>query len=202
MASKWSKFSKEELEKIVNNSYSYRTIAEKLGYAPDGGSGIAAVKNMIEYYQFDISHFTGQGWNKNNFDYSRFRYGNKMRTKDMRDALIHLRGYKCEMCGITDWLNKPITLEIHHIDGDQMNNVLENLQLLCPNCHSQTDNWRGKNIDKQNKTSKITEEDFVKALQESENIRQALLKLGLTAAGGNYATAYKLIEQYNIKHLK
>lgn len=52
---------------------------------------------------------------------------------------------KCCECGILEWNNKPIILEIHHIDGDSKNNKLENLQLLCPNCHSQTDNHKSKN---------------------------------------------------------
>lgn len=54
--------------------------------------------------------------------------------------------YKCEVCGNTEWLGKPIPLELHHIDGDSRNNSLENLMLLCPNCHSQTDNFKSKNI--------------------------------------------------------
>lgn len=48
------------------------------------------------------------------------------------------------MCKLHKWLNFPITLEVHHIDGDRTNNNEENLQLLCPNCHSYTDNWRNR----------------------------------------------------------
>ncbi len=43
------------------------------------------------------------------------------------------------------WLNKPIPLELHHKDGDNTNNELDNLELLCPNCHALTDNYRGRN---------------------------------------------------------
>lgn len=50
---------------------------------------------------------------------------------------------KCECCGITEWNNKPIVMQLHHIDGNPNNNKLENLQLLCPNCHSQTENFCG-----------------------------------------------------------
>lgn len=52
--------------------------------------------------------------------------------------------YKCERCGINQWLNNKISLQLHHKDGDRKNNYLNNLQLLCPNCHSQTDNFAGK----------------------------------------------------------
>lgn len=60
------------------------------------------------------------------------------------NPLIKLRGRKCEKCGLEVWLDNPITLEIHHKDGDRSNNTLENLMLLCPNCHSYTPNWRGR----------------------------------------------------------
>lgn len=51
----------------------------------------------------------------------------------------------CFTCGNSDWMGRPITLELHHVDGDSNNNSLENVQLLCPNCHSQTDTYKGKN---------------------------------------------------------
>ena len=53
---------------------------------------------------------------------------------------------KCEMCGNTHWCNYLIPLELHHINGIKTDNRLENLQMLCPNCHALTDNYRGKNI--------------------------------------------------------
>ena len=52
---------------------------------------------------------------------------------------------KCDICGINNWNNIPIILHLDHIDGDCHNHKLENLRLLCPNCHSQTETWCGKN---------------------------------------------------------
>ena len=52
---------------------------------------------------------------------------------------------KCECCNLELWNNKPLSLALHHIDGDKLNNRLDNLQILCPNCHSQTDNYGSKN---------------------------------------------------------
>lgn len=52
--------------------------------------------------------------------------------------------YKCECCGIVDWNDKRISLELNHKDGNNSNHSLENLELLCPNCHSQTDTFRNK----------------------------------------------------------
>lgn len=57
---------------------------------------------------------------------------------------LYKYGYKenkCEMCGIYEWNNKPIHCALHHIDGNSHNNKLENLKILCPNCHSQTNNY-------------------------------------------------------------
>lgn len=48
---------------------------------------------------------------------------------------------ECEICGITGWNNKPLSLHLDHIDGDSSNNDLKNLQILCPNCHSQTSTY-------------------------------------------------------------
>lgn len=115
----------------------------------------------------------------------------------MRDALVALRGHKCECCGLSEWMGKPITLEVHHTDGDSLNNELSNLQLLCPNCHSYTNNWRGKNIQK-SKVEPKSEEEFKEALETTPNIRQALLKLGLAPKGGNYARANEVIAKYHI----
>ena len=57
-----------------------------------------------------------------------------------------LKEYKCEKCYLTCWRGEKISLELHHKDGNRRNNNLDNLQLLCPNCHALTDNYRAKNI--------------------------------------------------------
>lgn len=142
---KWKQFGKEELEKIVKESYSFREVAGKLGYKRDGGGTISSLHKMCEEYNFDTSHFKGQGWNKENYDYSLFTVdSNKKNGITTLKPLIKLRGRKCECCNNEEWLGKPINLEIHHINGIRTDNRLENLQLLCPNCHSYTPNWRGR----------------------------------------------------------
>ena len=62
-----------------------------------------------------------------------------------RRLLTKEKGYKCACCGVNSWQGKDITLEVNHIDGDASNNILENLEFLCPNCHAQTDTYRAKN---------------------------------------------------------
>jgi len=68
-------------------------------------------------------------------------------TFKLKNRLIS-EGFKnneCEICGITQWNGKYISMQLDHIDGDSHNHLLENLRMICPNCHSQTDTYCGKN---------------------------------------------------------
>lgn len=56
-----------------------------------------------------------------------------------------LKENKCDICGLTKWLGKPLNMELHHIDGNKYNHKIDNLMMICPNCHSQTDTFRAKN---------------------------------------------------------
>lgn len=104
---------------------------------------------------------------------------------------LELIKYKCKICGIDNWLNKHITFELDHINGINNDHRLSNLRFLCPNCHSQTSNFRGRGMNKGIKL--VSDEDLIYALQNSKNIRQALLSVDLTPRGGNYARAKKLL---------
>lgn len=107
--------------------------------------------------------------------------------------LIHERGHKCESCNNTEWLNEPIPLELEHIDGNNRNQIRENLLLLCPNCHAKTPTYRGRNA-RRDTPQKVIDADLIIALQTSLNIREALLKVGLVGKGGNYVRCKKLIK--------
>ena len=67
---------------------------------------------------------------------------NKIRARLLEEGY---KEHKCECCGLTTWMDKPIPLEVHHKDGNRHNNTIENFVLLCPNCHAFTDSYRGKN---------------------------------------------------------
>ena len=123
-----------------------------------------------------------------------FQKGNyRISGSKLLKELLKLRPQQCECCKLTEWLNQPIKLEVHHIDGDNTNNVLENLQLLCPNCHSYTDSWC-----KTKPKIQVTDEQLIEALKSSQSIHQALLKVGLSTAGANYDKAKILINKHGL----
>lgn len=155
------RLSDAEFESIVLDSRSITEVTKRCGYATyKSGGGREQVIKRIRNNDLDISHFktTGRQYEKpphNKIaDYKTVlkRNSNASRTT-VRDIIFreHLLDYKCTHCGNTGiWNGKMLSLQLHHIDGDIMNNELDNLVFLCPNCHSQTDNYSYKNA-KRNK---------------------------------------------------
>jgi hypothetical protein len=70
------------------------------------------------------------------------------RDRSRKRILVDQRGWRCEVCGLSEWMDKRIPLEIDHIDGNSHNNVEQNLRLICPNCHAQTETYKGANAGK------------------------------------------------------
>lgn len=163
----------EEFKNAVQGSYSIAQALNKLGVSPKGGN-YRVFKKFEKLYGIDTSHFTGQGHLKGkthnfnttpleqilvkNYEYS----SNKLRKRLINEGI---KEHKCECCGLSEWLGDPIPLELDHIDGDHYNNTLENLKILCPNCHAKTPTYRGKN--KRSKTSQT-----VKNKKQIANIKK------------------------------
>jgi 5-methylcytosine-specific restriction endonuclease McrA len=76
---------------------------------------------------------------------------NKKWKHTMGIFLKKTRGDKCELCGISDYNGKPLIKHVDHINGNRTDNRLENLQILCPNCHSQTETFAWKNVSTEGK---------------------------------------------------
>ena len=111
--------------------YGYRTIAGKLGIPPD------TIRNWVN----DIKADPGKAYKLSSMP----KPFEKLKSSSAkRKRLIAELGNSCEGCGIDNWLGDPIVIELHHIDGNKDNGPRENLMLLCPNCHSQTDNFKNK----------------------------------------------------------
>jgi len=152
MRTKWTP---SQLKVAAKKSYSLRQVIELLGLVPAGGNYVQ-IKSAIEIYQVDTSHFTGQGWRKNrSFQFSPRIDLTEILKKDTtfqsfklkkRLFLSKLKEPRCELCGWAE--SSPdgrIPVELDHINGDRYDNRLENLRILCPNCHSLQSTHRGMN---------------------------------------------------------
>lgn len=144
-----------EFIEAVKSSFSYAQVIRKL-HLKVAGSNYDTVKRKIEELGLDTSHMTGQGWNQGErftplkksmplseilVKHSPFVNANHLKERLLKEGI---KERKCECCGNTEWMGKPIALELHHINAVKDDQRLENLVLLCPNCHALTDNYRGE----------------------------------------------------------
>jgi len=149
------KYTKEDLENAVKKSKSIASVCRILGVRPAGGN-YKTIKSKLKKWNIDYSHFTGQGWNVGlKFKPMKKRPLSEILIKDsdfistyhLKERLFNesIKEKRCESCNLTEWLGKPIPLELNHINGDNTDHRLENLDILCPNCHAQTPTYRTKN---------------------------------------------------------
>lgn len=148
-----SKYTEEEFIEAVKTSTSIRQVLSKIGVKEAGGNYKVA-KDKIKRLNLDTSHFTGMGWLKGQthkhttkpieYYLTEDSYHQSYKLK-LRLIAEGIKKHKCECCGITEWMGEPTPIELDHINGNNRDNRLENLRILCPNCHAQTDTYRGKN---------------------------------------------------------
>lgn len=131
------------------------------------------LKRIIKEQNLSTEHFgtikvTPMGNSRNKYtamsDEEFFINGQNRARNSIIKRLIegNYKEYKCESCGINEWDGKPLKLQIHHINGNHSDNRVENIQLLCPNCHTQTDTYARHNTVNNGgfKISKIVEEIY------------------------------------------
>ena len=148
----------KEIKKAIKESYSYSQSLRKLGI-PCGGGNFTTIKKWIKMYDINISHFTHSLWSKGKklgpnlkrriaLDKILVQNSTYTNTLNIKIRIIEagLKEFKCENCEKKEWLERKIPLELHHVNGDKFDNRIENLQILCPNCHALTENYRGRNI--------------------------------------------------------
>lgn len=134
-------YSNNDLIEACKTSFSYAEVLRKLGLVVAGGN-YKNLQRLIDKLCIDTSHMTHQAHNQGK---ELVHFDNLIRPTSIKRRLIRERGYSCQMCGLDNWMDSPITLELDHIDGNNRNNSKENLRLLCPNCHSLTPTWRRRN---------------------------------------------------------
>lgn len=144
---------KEELQSIVDESSSYKEIIEKIGLKPIGNN-YKTINRLIRHYNIDTAKLAEKRKKLTahavETPYEDIFSGKIVQMIKPQKSIQYLvrtgrKKYSCEKCGISEWNGGKITLELHHKDGNHTNNRLENLEILCPNCHSQTENFRFKN---------------------------------------------------------
>ena len=145
----------DALREAVGTSLSIRTVLCSLGLRPAGGN-YRTVRDAIRRLGLDTSHFRGHAWRRG-FSvpvvparplHEVLVAGRRTQSSSLRQRLLAagLLRHACAECGVSEWRGAPLSLELDHVNGDHADNRLENLRLLCPNCHSQTPTYRGRNI--------------------------------------------------------
>lgn len=147
-------WSKERIESVIKDCDSLTQVLEKLDI-PRAGNNSSTLRKKLEEYNIDYSHFTyGIKSKKGIENYvpveEYLGTGKYIQTSKLKEKLIRegLKKNECENprcpCKNGYWLDNPLVCQLHHINGDSSDNRLENLQMLCPNCHSQTENYCGQ----------------------------------------------------------
>ena len=148
----WRKYTEGMLRDAVTHSTSVAGVLRYLGLNQAGGTH-THISRMIKKFEIDTSRFVrhqngSSGRRRKAGDILvRIPYGSKRTSpSQLRRALAEIGGpYRCAIClNPGRWRGRPLRLEVDHIDGDYHNNLAENLRFLCPNCHTQTDNFSGR----------------------------------------------------------
>jgi len=149
------KWEDDKLISVVNDCFSVAGVLTQLGLKAAGGN-YKTIENAIRRLHLSTSHWTGQGHLKGKkhgwsvtiplsaimVENSTYTSTCKLKNRLLAQKLLT---YECSMCFVSSWHGKALALHLDHANGINNDHRLENLRLLCPNCHSQTDTFAGKN---------------------------------------------------------
>ena len=153
MFSKVYQVSDEQFTEIIASNNTYSDCLRALGLGTKGGSSTDILKRRIAELNCSTEHFSRKGPGQQakhalvdvlveNSTYANIA---SLKRRLIREEILE---YKCAICGINQWLGKEISLQLDHINGINNDHRVENLRFLCPNCHSQTNTYGGRNVNK------------------------------------------------------
>jgi hypothetical protein len=135
----------EAVKDAVDNCSSMRQVLNHLGYAVSGAS-TKMVRKKIEDFGLVEPKWGSRSNRRKELDEILIENSTYISSGNLKRRLIKegLLKNECKICKISEWLGKPITLQLDHENGIHDDNRLSNLRILCPNCHTQTETWGGK----------------------------------------------------------
>lgn len=204
--------SKSLLKDTVRDSNNFSQVLSKLGLTTSGGN-VATLKKYLIFFKISTNHFINV-YSKKKVSLERFtddcQYSAAFKRYIIKNNLIE---YKCSECGISTWNNKELSLELDHINGNKRDNRLENLRFLCPNCHSQTSTFAGKNQKKKfSSLARQKQKDKEKDIKEKDKFNLRLNRINLVIISSidfsrrgwpsKLAALLKLSPQYSVRWMK
>jgi hypothetical protein len=158
---KWGKFykiSKQELDNVVKKSMSLTQVLQGLQINYSSGSNFDKLKKLLDFYQVDYKHISigiHHAKGKSNLanikrtplneiliENSKFKNSTSLKKRLLREGILK---NICDVCGLSDeWNGQKLVLQMDHINGKHSDNRLENLRIICPNCHTQTKTYAGR----------------------------------------------------------